>query len=218
MTDGVLIALIVGVFSLPGLLIAYLNLRSVQKLQPGEIKASDAASDAVKANTSGDYIDNQNKLLSMFTAESLSKVELLNKFAALNLRVIEVEGQNATLKVEVAAVTRRAQAGEQSALDYKQLYEAVLVEVNALKLRTKDYPARILELETEVRELKKAAGEASESRLSDARTREVTANTAAQAATHGTGEAANTETVTPSKADAAIRAVTEAQEDIKKSN
>lgn len=136
--------------------------------QPSEIKATEA-------NTAGDYIDNQNKLLAMFTAESLSKIELLNRFGALNQRVIDLEQQ-------VVAVTRRAEAGEQSALDYKRLYEAVLVEVDSLKKQVRDYPQTVIDLQTEVARLRELASLNATARITEAETASTLAHAAAASA------------------------------------
>ncbi len=111
----------------------------------------------------------------------MSKVELLNKFAALNLRVIEVEGKNAELKMEVSAVTKRAELGERSAQDYKKLYEEILIQVEALQQQVRDYPQTVLDLQEEVRRLRQLASQNAAARVTEAETASTLANTAAQA-------------------------------------
>lgn len=136
MPETVIVALIVGVMSLPGIVLAYLTFLQTRRTLPQQTAAMTAATAQDDAETKGIDIRNYDTLYGMYKEMSFDMVKVLEK----------QRRQEIDLNAQAAEIVRLTQVGDDN------LKRAIKAETSlvALELRTKDYPERVHLLEQEI--------------------------------------------------------------------
>lgn len=181
MTETVTLAIIV----LAGnLFIAAGGFYLTRRKQPSEIKVKEATAARIDAAAGTEYIENQRRLLAEYSELSLSNAALQRKFGELDGAFIALTARNAQLERVIRTAIARAEsaekkaaAAEQTAQEYKALYEQMLVRVNGFPEQIDDGLRRIKELEAQIHAQRVAAGDAKT--LSDQRVSDATSGTSA---------------------------------------
>lgn len=154
MPETVIVALIVGVLSLPGMVLAYLTFMQTRKTLPQQAAAIEATTAQDKAETSALDTASYEKLYGMYKEMSFDMVKVLEELRKLKVIQGEQAAEIERLKGENAQLLARAVNAENA--------------FTGLEQRTKDYPERLVLAEAEIRRLQGVASNNAAARVVEA--------------------------------------------------
>ncbi len=167
MPETVIVALIVGFMSLPGIVLAYLTFMQTRRTLPQQTAAIEATTAQDRAETSALDTASYEKLYGMYKEMSFDMVKVLEEQRKQKVIQGEQAAEIDRLKTENTQLLARALTAESA--------------FTGLEQRTKDYPERLVKAEAEIQRLQGVGAASQATHQMEAETASILASNATAA-------------------------------------